>query len=156
MGGRRAAVTGGTRGIGRAIVEVLAEEGCRVAFCARDTERVLATEAELKTRGHDVRGGVADITDDAALKRWLDGSAERFGGIDILGRLGNPREIAQAVAYLGEPRRQLRHRHELRHRRRADQAHPLLNEREVDVLVGPAPGRYGSRTPRRNGRGTFL
>ena len=94
---RRALVTGGTRGIGRAIVEVLAEEGCRVSFCARDAERVQATEAELRGAGLDVRGTAADITDHAALGRWVAGSAERLGGLDIVianaGALANTSDL---------------------------------------------------------------
>ena len=95
--GRHALVTGGTRGIGRAIVEVLAEEGCRVSFCARSATRVSATEVELRALGFDVRSTSVDITDNAALARWITSSAERFGGVDILvanaGALANTADL---------------------------------------------------------------
>ena len=98
LAGRRALVTGGSRGIGRAIVEVLAEEGCRVSFCARDAGRVRTAEAELRAAGLDVRGHAADVTDDAALRNWIAASAADLGGIDILvanaGALANTADLS--------------------------------------------------------------
>ena len=97
LAGRRALVTGGTRGIGRAIVEVLAEEGCRVSFCARDAGRVRTTESELRAAGLDVRGHAADVTDDATLADWIAASAADLRGIDILvanaGALANTADL---------------------------------------------------------------
>ena len=51
--GLRALVTGGTRGIGRAIVETLADEGAAVAFCARTADDVARAAEELAGRGAD-------------------------------------------------------------------------------------------------------
>ncbi|WP_439814639.1 SDR family NAD(P)-dependent oxidoreductase [Zavarzinia sp. CC-PAN008] len=82
--GLRAAVTGGTRGIGRAIVETLAAEGCSVALCARKGDEVEATVAALKARGATATGQAVDVADAAALKRWVDASAQELGGLDIL------------------------------------------------------------------------
>ena len=48
--GRNAVVLGGTRGIGRAIADTLAGEGCGVAVCARNADQVVATVAELRQR----------------------------------------------------------------------------------------------------------
>ncbi len=81
--GKRALVTGGTRGIGRAIVERLLEEGCAVALCARTSEVVEQAVAELSSRG-TVHGGAVDVTDDAALEAFVAEAAEALGGLDLL------------------------------------------------------------------------
>lgn len=80
---RRAVVTGGTKGIGRAIVETLLAEGCHVAFCARNPSEVAATVQSLSAGGAKVFGQALDVADGAALKRWVDDSAAALGGIDI-------------------------------------------------------------------------
>ena len=79
--GRKALVSGGTKGIGRAIVEVLAGEGAQVALCARN-----ATDVEAAVAAIDgvVFGAAVDVSDGAALAGWVAESAERLGGIDIV------------------------------------------------------------------------
>ena len=69
--GKRAVVTGATRGIGRAIAEVLAEEGCDVAVCSRNPEAVAATIAALRERGVRATGRALDVSDGNALKTWI-------------------------------------------------------------------------------------
>jgi 3-oxoacyl-[acyl-carrier protein] reductase len=81
--GKTALVTGGTKGIGRAVVELLVEEGARVAFCARTKGDVETAEEELRGRGADVAGTALDVADGVALAEWVAASAERFGGIDV-------------------------------------------------------------------------
>jgi NAD(P)-dependent dehydrogenase (short-subunit alcohol dehydrogenase family) len=81
--GRTALVTGGTKGIGRAVVEMLVDEGARVAFCARTKADVETAEEELRGRGADVAGTALDVADGVALAEWVATSAERFGGIDV-------------------------------------------------------------------------
>ena len=82
--GLRALVTGGTRGIGRAIVEGLAAEGAAVGFCARTERDVTDTVEALTKRGSKASGFVLDIADEAGMQRWVTGSAAELGGVDIV------------------------------------------------------------------------
>ncbi len=84
ISGRRALVTGGTRGLGRALVGRLVEEGCAVAFCARSADVVAATAAELHRRGATAYGAAVDVTDEAALGRFVDDAARELGGLDLV------------------------------------------------------------------------
>lgn len=85
LAGKRAIITGGTRGIGRRIVDLLVAEGCHVGFCARDQQQVDDAVAELSS-AQDVKviGGVCDVTDDAGLRSWISETATALGGLDIL------------------------------------------------------------------------
>ncbi|MBB3103047.1 SDR family NAD(P)-dependent oxidoreductase [Azomonas macrocytogenes] len=78
---RKVLVTGGTRGIGRAIVEAFLAEGAQVSFCARGQEGV---DQATQALGERAFGQALDITDTAALERWVNESAERMEGIDII------------------------------------------------------------------------
>jgi 3-oxoacyl-[acyl-carrier protein] reductase len=82
--GKRAVVSGGSKGIGRAIVEALVDEGALVAFCARTAADVEAAEKALADRGGRVHGSVLDVADAAALAGWVESAAGALGGIDIL------------------------------------------------------------------------
>ena len=82
--GKKAVILGGTRGIGRAIADTLADEGADVALCARNADQVKAAVGALKDKGEKAVGGSVDILDTAALKRWIESAARDLGGIDIL------------------------------------------------------------------------
>jgi NAD(P)-dependent dehydrogenase (short-subunit alcohol dehydrogenase family) len=83
LNGTRVLVTGGTRGIGRAVVEAFLAEGAVVGFCARSAEEVAATQAALSRHG-TVTGATVDVADAAALAAWVEQSADAFGGLDVV------------------------------------------------------------------------
>ncbi|MFW6850178.1 SDR family NAD(P)-dependent oxidoreductase [Burkholderia gladioli] len=79
--GANVLISGGTRGIGRAIVEGFLAEGARVGFCARGAAGVQAAQAELGERAF---GQVVDIADAAQVSAWVEAGAARLGGIDVI------------------------------------------------------------------------
>jgi 3-oxoacyl-[acyl-carrier protein] reductase len=82
--GLKAIVTGGTKGIGRAIVETLAQEGAQVAFCARHEDEVKQATADLRARGFIVHGYAVDVGDGPALSAMVAEASAAMGGIDIV------------------------------------------------------------------------
>ena len=83
LAGKNAVITGSTRGIGRAIANLLADEGANLAICSRNQEEVDSAVAELSTKGVKVTGAVVDIADKAAYQGWITSAGEELGGIDI-------------------------------------------------------------------------
>lgn len=81
--GRRAIVTGATRGIGRAVAELLAEEGANIAICARKPQEVAETVEILRKAGVQVAGEAVDVTDAERYRAWLASAVEALGGVDI-------------------------------------------------------------------------
>ncbi|MDE2333590.1 MAG: SDR family oxidoreductase [Rhodospirillales bacterium] len=82
--GRRAVVTGATKGIGRAVAECLAAEGADVAVCARNAQEVAATVETLRKSGVRASGRGVDVSRHAELAAWIKDVAAEFGGIDIV------------------------------------------------------------------------
>src|ERR1700756_3622866 len=83
--GRSAVVTGGSRGIGKAVAQVLAREGASVALIARDLETAKVTAQEISSRwDRKIAAYRADTGDDAAVDAAIAQIAADFGRIDIL------------------------------------------------------------------------
>ena len=85
LAGKSAIVTGGSRGIGKAIARELAREGVDVAIVARGREALEATAAELaEETGRRIVALAADTGDDASVRDMVEQAAEAFGHLDIL------------------------------------------------------------------------
>lgn len=88
LSGKVALVTGGTRGIGRSIVEALIAHGAKVGFCSENAVDVADAQAEL---GDDALGVHCDVTDDARLPAFVETVSAHFDGLDIVvGNAGIP------------------------------------------------------------------
>lgn len=81
--GKRAIVTGGSRGIGLAIAKALAREGCAIGLIARGREALDQAAEDLRQGGATVEVEAADVTDGAAHDRAVSRLVERLGGVDV-------------------------------------------------------------------------
>jgi 3-oxoacyl-[acyl-carrier protein] reductase len=82
--GRRVVVTGGSRGIGRAIALAFAAGGADVSICARGAGPLEAARAEIARHGGRAHAAVCDLADGAAVAGYVDAAAAALGGIDVL------------------------------------------------------------------------
>jgi NAD(P)-dependent dehydrogenase (short-subunit alcohol dehydrogenase family) len=83
--GKSAIITGSTRGIGRAIAEALAAEGCNVVVSSRHEDAAVAAAEEISARGHGQAIGVAcDVRSNSDCERLVRETVKRFGRIDLL------------------------------------------------------------------------
>jgi 3-oxoacyl-[acyl-carrier protein] reductase len=82
--GKSVLVTGGSRGIGRQIALSFAEEGARVAICARNQEQLDSTAKEIRALGAECVAMSVDLVLAADCQRAVDETVAAFGGIDIL------------------------------------------------------------------------
>src|SRR4029450_5947198 len=80
--GKRAIVTGSTKGIGRAIADTLLDEGASVAICARDADGVSAAVEQLGGRGA-VWGKPVDVGGSESVGAFIAGAIDQLGGLDI-------------------------------------------------------------------------
>ena len=81
---KRAFITGGNGGIGKAIALELARNGAKITIAARDQQKMQGAIAELNEMGTETFSVICDVTDASSIKSATDIAAEHFGGIDIL------------------------------------------------------------------------
>ena len=101
--GKRALVTGGSRGIGKAIALELAREGCAVTISARDPQRLSAAADEIGAAvGRSITALTAEMSDDASVRAMVAAAADAMGGLDILvnnaaspGSVHGPKPLAE-------------------------------------------------------------
>ncbi len=84
LAGKRVLITGTGGGQGEAAQAMFVSEGARIVGCDVQEGRAEATAGALAAAGHDVSGSTVDLTDPAAAAAWVEESAERLGGIDVL------------------------------------------------------------------------
>jgi NAD(P)-dependent dehydrogenase (short-subunit alcohol dehydrogenase family) len=76
-------ITGATSGIGAAAARMFAAEGGKVAFCGRREERGAQVEREIRAQGGEAHYIRADVRIESDVQRFVDGAAERYGGLDV-------------------------------------------------------------------------
>jgi NAD(P)-dependent dehydrogenase (short-subunit alcohol dehydrogenase family) len=84
LNGKRAIVTGGSRGIGKAVIDNFVGENMSVATCARGSAALEKTANVWREKGANIYTKALDVTDEAAYTEWLNTSVEQLGGLDIL------------------------------------------------------------------------
>jgi 3-oxoacyl-[acyl-carrier protein] reductase len=84
LAGKKAFVTGATKGIGRSIAEHFVAEGVDVAICARNAGEVAEAVSALRAKGRKATGRALDVADGPALTTWVTEAAAELGGLDII------------------------------------------------------------------------
>jgi 3-oxoacyl-[acyl-carrier protein] reductase len=84
LSGRKAIVTGASRGLGKAIASQLADEGVDLVLCARGEEALTETAEELRSKGVNVHTAALDVSDDGAIAPFVEAAVQQLGGLDIV------------------------------------------------------------------------
>jgi NAD(P)-dependent dehydrogenase (short-subunit alcohol dehydrogenase family) len=82
--GRTVLITGGSRGLGLILARLFADEGARLALCARDADSLERAREELEARGVEVLARTCDVRDRGQVQALVDAVRARFGGVDVL------------------------------------------------------------------------
>jgi len=84
LNGQVALITGGSRGLGLALARELADQGCRLAICARDEDELMRAGKDLEQRGAEVLAVRCDVADQADVGRMVAAVEAEFGQVDVL------------------------------------------------------------------------
>jgi NAD(P)-dependent dehydrogenase (short-subunit alcohol dehydrogenase family) len=84
LAGKSALVTGGSRGIGKAVAAALAREGAQIMIAARSAAELVRARDDLRAHGAQAFGLAIDVAQTAQVQDLVDETARRFGGIDVL------------------------------------------------------------------------
>jgi NAD(P)-dependent dehydrogenase (short-subunit alcohol dehydrogenase family) len=98
LAGRKALVTGASRGIGQALAVGLARAGADVAVAARDSESLAATLEAVRAAGRRAHGLALDVRDAAAIGRCVAKAGDALGGLDILVNNAGVEEVRDSLA----------------------------------------------------------
>jgi 3-oxoacyl-[acyl-carrier protein] reductase len=128
--GRRALVTGASRGIGRAIAETLAMEGCSLAICARGKQSLDEVAAGLSARGVKIHAQSVDVANPGAVRDFVANSAEALGGLDIVVSNASPGSLKGDDSWVDSARGDLQAFAVL-----ADAARPWLAASDMGAIV---------------------
>ncbi len=82
--GKKALISGASRGIGLAIAHALARAGADIAICARQAQGLTLAQQALQQHGQMVAAMTCDLSQSADIDRWVDEARQALGGIDIL------------------------------------------------------------------------
>jgi len=98
LGGRKALVTGASRGIGEALAVGLAHAGADVAVAAREQSSLETAETAVAATGHRAIAIAIDVRDAAAVRAGVDKAAQALGGLDILVNNAGVEEVRDSLA----------------------------------------------------------
>lgn len=84
LSGRRIVISGGSKGLGKALAQRFAREGAKLALCARDGDRLEAVANELQEIGTEVVWNVCDIGNPKQVKSFASLALKKFGVVDVL------------------------------------------------------------------------
>ena len=84
LNGKRAIVTGGSRGIGKAVINNFIDENMSVATCARGASSLEKTADEWRAKGATIYTQALDVTNESAYTQWFNSAVENLGGLDVL------------------------------------------------------------------------
>ena len=77
-------VAASSKGLGRAVAEALAREGCRLSICSRSIESLQPARTAIESGGNGVLAVACDVTRASDLERWFQQTVDQFGQVDIL------------------------------------------------------------------------